>query len=128
MFSFLMMRRQPGSTRTDTLFPYTTLFRSMSGPNFSLVVLPATSIASVVDSSAVVSAIGTSWNQDPSLPGCRPMRTNCALMYSTVFSQIGRAHVCTPVTNAQLVCRLLLEKNKTEHTCSNPTDTHHIQT
>src|SRR3546814_14237297 len=25
-------------------------------------------------------------------------------------SQIGRAHVRTPVTNAQLVCRLLLEK------------------
>src|SRR3546814_5443981 len=24
--------------------------------------------------------------------------------------QIGRAHVCTPVTNAQPVCRLLLEK------------------
>src|SRR3546814_12172053 len=23
---------------------------------------------------------------------------------------IGRAHVCTPVTNAHLVCRLLLEK------------------
>src|SRR3546814_3503224 len=28
-------------------------------------------------------------------------------------SEIGRAHVCTPVTNAQLVCRLLLEKKKT---------------
>src|SRR3546814_4548897 len=27
--------------------------------------------------------------------------------------KIGRAHVCTPVTNAHLVCRLLLEKNKT---------------
>src|SRR3546814_8868038 len=26
--------------------------------------------------------------------------------------QIGRAHVCTPVTNAPLVCRLLLEKQK----------------
>src|SRR3546814_6684132 len=26
--------------------------------------------------------------------------------------QIGRAHVCTPVTNAHLVCRLLLEKTK----------------
>src|SRR3546814_9135714 len=26
--------------------------------------------------------------------------------------QIGRAHVLTPVTNAQLVCRLLLEKKK----------------
>src|SRR3546814_9498929 len=24
------------------------------------------------------------------------------------FAQIGRAHVCTPVTNAHLVCRLLL--------------------
>src|SRR3546814_3637049 len=28
------------------------------------------------------------------------------------FYQIGRAHVCTPVTNAHLVCRLLLEKKK----------------
>src|SRR3546814_10529185 len=26
--------------------------------------------------------------------------------------KIGRAHVCTPVTNAQLVCRLLLENKK----------------
>src|SRR3546814_5243603 len=26
--------------------------------------------------------------------------------------QIGRAHVCTPVTNAHIVCRLLLEKKK----------------
>src|SRR3546814_2384124 len=26
--------------------------------------------------------------------------------------QIGRAHVSTPVTNAHLVCRLLLEKKK----------------
>src|SRR3546814_6770483 len=29
----------------------------------------------------------------------------------TGAAQIGRAHVCTPVTNAHLVCRLLLEKN-----------------
>src|SRR3546814_17082834 len=28
MFFFLMIRRSPRSTRTDTLFPYTTLFRS----------------------------------------------------------------------------------------------------
>src|SRR3546814_6703872 len=27
-------------------------------------------------------------------------------------AEIGRAHVCTPVTNAQLVCRLLLDKKK----------------
>src|SRR3546814_2723741 len=29
-FFFLMIRRPPRSTRTDTLFPYTTLFRSYS--------------------------------------------------------------------------------------------------
>src|SRR3546814_1395821 len=28
-----MIRRPPRSTRTDTLFPYTTLFRSQSGPH-----------------------------------------------------------------------------------------------
>src|SRR3546814_2346047 len=27
---FLILRRQPRSTRTDTLFPYTTLFRSLA--------------------------------------------------------------------------------------------------
>src|SRR3546814_9531327 len=31
MFCFLMIRRPPISTRTDTLFPYTTLFRSRVG-------------------------------------------------------------------------------------------------
>src|SRR3546814_2919014 len=30
-FFFLMIRRPPRSTRTDTLFPYTTLFRSVAG-------------------------------------------------------------------------------------------------
>src|SRR3546814_11102071 len=37
LFFFLMIRRPPRSTRTDTLFPYTTLFRSLGGP----VVTPA---------------------------------------------------------------------------------------
>src|SRR3546814_17482801 len=32
-FFFLMIRRPPISTRTDTLFPYTTLFRSHAGGN-----------------------------------------------------------------------------------------------
>src|SRR3546814_2706037 len=31
IFFFLMIRRPPRSTRTDTLFPYTTLFRSWRG-------------------------------------------------------------------------------------------------
>src|SRR3546814_20882071 len=37
-FFFLMRRRPPRSTRTDTLFPYTTLFRSLA--RCDLVVLP----------------------------------------------------------------------------------------
>src|SRR3546814_18754388 len=36
LFFFLMIRRPPRSTRTDTLFPYTTLFRSLpSAPGWS---------------------------------------------------------------------------------------------
>src|SRR3546814_1216534 len=37
-------------------------------------------------------------------------------VFSGVALQIGRAHVCTPVTNAHLVCRLLLAKQKTKNT------------
>src|SRR3546814_7125820 len=36
VFFFLMIRRPPRSTRTDTLFPYTTLFRSLHAPIFLL--------------------------------------------------------------------------------------------
>src|SRR3546814_5282040 len=35
MFVFLMIRRPPRSTRTDTLFPYTTLFRSAPPHRYS---------------------------------------------------------------------------------------------
>src|SRR3546814_11782108 len=35
IFFFLMIRRPPRSTRTDTLFPYTALFRSV-GNNLNL--------------------------------------------------------------------------------------------
>src|SRR3546814_11508883 len=34
-FFFLMIRRPPRSTRTDTLFPYTTLFRSWPAASFT---------------------------------------------------------------------------------------------
>src|SRR3546814_19710540 len=38
LFFFLMIRRPPRSTRTDTLFPYTTLFRSAKRelPNYQV--------------------------------------------------------------------------------------------
>src|SRR3546814_8758059 len=43
--------------------------------------------------------------------------------------QIGRAHVCTPVTNAHIVCRLPLEKKKVSTNTSYKLSlhqTHHI--
>src|SRR3546814_14195194 len=43
-FFFLMIRRPPRSTRTDTLFPYTTLFRS-SAPRRRLAFKHAISVA-----------------------------------------------------------------------------------
>src|SRR3546814_6536616 len=36
--------------------------------------------------------------------------------WDIVLDQIGRAHVWTPVTNAQLVCRLLLDKKQQKQT------------
>src|SRR3546814_5508588 len=44
---FLMIRRPPRSTRTDTLFPYTTLFRSLH-PNLAAMTLDPR-IAAVTD-------------------------------------------------------------------------------
>src|SRR3546814_21001898 len=40
VFFFLMIRRPPRFTRTDTLFPYTTLFRSFRALTPFLVLLP----------------------------------------------------------------------------------------
>src|SRR3546814_10460612 len=97
-----MIRRPPRSTRTDTLVPYTTLFRSArqllfphrqrQGKPF-----PARSRRMVPHEQ------------------CRPGKWRQGRRRVSVGmaeSEIGRAHVCTPVTNAHLVCRLLLEKNK----------------
>src|SRR3546814_14527298 len=41
VFFFLMIRRPPISTRTDTLFPYTTLFRSPT-PNLGFTLAAST--------------------------------------------------------------------------------------
>src|SRR3546814_1880114 len=41
------------------------------------------------------------------------VRNDMRLAREEIFGpEIGRAHVCTPVNNAPLVCRLLLEKKK----------------
>src|SRR3546814_17181959 len=49
---FFMIRRPPRSTRTDTLFPYTTLFRSMNSWDDIFVNPPVPTAASAVASVA----------------------------------------------------------------------------
>src|SRR3546814_958217 len=44
------------------------------------------------------------------------------------IAQLGRAHVCTPVTNAHLVCRLLLEKKKKQPNINRTTTSPHKHT
>src|SRR3546814_7452496 len=44
-----MMRRPPRSTRTDTLFPYTTLFRSLLLPELQLAGFDLREVEQIVD-------------------------------------------------------------------------------
>src|SRR3546814_8303599 len=92
-----MIRRPPRSTRTDALFPYATLFRSADPA------LPAAAAAAGRGGGRLVAAPRGPLAGARRLGGADPGRR---------LLQIGRAHVCTPVTNAHLVCRLLLEKKK----------------
>src|SRR3546814_10886403 len=90
VFFFLMIRRPPRSTRTDTLFPYTTLFRSHLAIGYGG---GPTHLAYVIDEV-----------------------TNGAFVLVVVvrlFLELDRKSTRrTPVTNAHLVCRLLPEKKK----------------
>src|SRR3546814_8120171 len=99
---FLIKRRPPRSTRTDTLFPYATLFRSgRCAP-------PATPSVPCPRSPCLPPGHASSYASfDARASGQRGR------------AQIGRAHVCTPVTNAPLVCRLLLEKKQTHKNIKN---------
>src|SRR3546814_20760857 len=56
-----MIRRPPRSTRPDTLFPYTTLFRSLHGPSFSK------------------KAVAASWGHDGSWPHLHWSRAGTSL-------------------------------------------------
>src|SRR3546814_12872563 len=64
-FFFLMIRRPPRSTRTDTLFPYTTLFRSV--PMVTDRGLPASDAAGILIVAAIAGVfgrIGAGWLLD----------------------------------------------------------------
>src|SRR3546814_8474968 len=100
-----MTRRPPRSTRTDTLFPYTTLFRSdqrCGGERHREL--------TVRDERDDLHAGG---GEVVHPPGAAQHVAGGAVDHEADLAlggEIGRAHVCTPVTNAHLVCRLLLAK------------------
>src|SRR3546814_19543911 len=100
LFFCLMRVRPPRSTRTDTLFPYTTLFRSEAVPRHAGAGAHQHGVAIAIAGFHVLrrQRQHRSWRVAGEL--------------QVAAAEIGRAHVLTPVTNAHLVCRLLLEKKK----------------
>src|SRR3546814_7222171 len=111
-----MIRRPPRSTRTDILFPYTSRFRSHHRT------LPAAEgVAADAGEMAGPETLSARGDEPAGLriafarqSGLRA--SGAALCLWRCGQQIGRAHVWTPVTNAHLVCRLLLEKQKNRST------------
>src|SRR3546814_1030061 len=118
-FFFLMIRRPPISTRTDTLFPYTTLFRShrRSAPGRGAAPRRRPLHRRRRPHHRTLRRLGEDADGTGARGARRPPGTVRAPPGRPPLIQIGRAHVCTPVTNAHLVCRLLLAKKK--HTSSN---------
>src|SRR3546814_6256681 len=96
-----MFRRQPISKRTNTLFPYTTLFRSQAKLPFARYYNMAFVVSMAFGFLFVIFLMG--------------LLLSANTRSANLFSEIGRAHVCTPVTNAHLVCCLLIEKKKSQH-------------
>src|SRR3546814_2047707 len=107
-----MKRRPPRSTRTDTLFPYTTLFRS---PGRSAARphrrpggadrQPDGEQCGDRQGAALVASLLARRGPRPHLP-------EEDLMSASPHKPDRKSTRRTPVTNAHLVCRLLLEKKK----------------
>src|SRR3546814_5548066 len=104
-----MIRRPPRSTRTDTLFPYTTLFRSSGSAKGSW---PSTS--NVGDPAIPVSAADWESSMTRSEEHTSELQSLMRISYAVfclkkknrialVHHQLGSANVTTPDTKAQVV-------------------------
>src|SRR3546814_2686579 len=101
-----MNRRPPRSTRTDTLFPYTTLFRSSRQGIRGFHQGPAHHAGR---RRHPLAERGPAPATGPlRLPAPHPVLQGRAL----AAERDRKSTRLTPVTNAHLVCRLLLEKKK----------------
>src|SRR5256885_7151404 len=101
IFFFLMIRRPPRST----LFPYTTLFRSLRarlGPSWRIGDSPLTDPTVQISRSGFFKRIHH--------------------LSSGIFSWFGRSeeHTSELQSPCNLVCRLLLEKKNTRHIVTSP--------
>src|SRR3546814_7251205 len=100
-----MIRRPPRSTRTDTLFPYTTLFRSTGWR-----VMAQVNLGEILESDDKHAFMAINSKRVDVLV----IGTNGAPIAAIEYQGGGdrKSTRRTPVTNAHLVCRLLLEKKK----------------
>src|SRR3546814_7304126 len=116
-----MIRRPPRSTRTDTLFPYTTLFRSLNidqlraqGTGWQSVLYwtlielfgrSSVPLLSIISGWLVMSSV--SKRDYAQFAGGKAKSLLLPMVAWNLITvglvEIGRAHVCTPVTNATLV-------------------------
>src|SRR3546814_17214859 len=85
---FLMTRRPPRSTRTDTLFPYTTLFRSGASEGARAIVRQSGESASGMD--ALVNIIPSN------IVAAMSANDILAVMFFALFFGIGLVLVQTP--------------------------------
>src|SRR3546814_5871043 len=109
-----MIRRPSRSTRTDTLCPYTTLFRSRVTIDGEVMIIPSYEAFYLLQLTKAMAgekaAAKIVANELSARRKMGPMPLSPADL-AQAEAEIGSAHVCTPVTNAHLVCSLLLEKH-----------------
>src|SRR3546814_5873284 len=105
-----MLRRPPVAKRTNTRFPDTTLFRSPARRRDRSLAEGLGGSRRLPRDDQLVSRFDDQRAGDGRAL-CRAAGDAFSeTCYPDAGDQIGRAHVRTPVTNAHLVCRLLLEK------------------
>src|SRR3546814_5327130 len=108
-----MIRRPPRSTRTDTLFPYTTLFRSCVRPAGAAdgAIGRAGRRHALADDRADGDAAGPAAGRGRGR--IRDRAGGRGRAGRTADGGDRKSTRLNPVTNAHLVCRLLLEKKNT---------------
>src|SRR3546814_2219679 len=108
-----MIRLPPRPTLQYSVFPDTTLLRSVA-IGFRLEVAWTIHLEPMASASwlwVLQHRAGVAVETSRSPCFVRPMDAAGGAR-AVLHPEIGRAHVCTPVTNAHLVCRLMLDKKK----------------